>query len=122
VLDLARAVALLKEWAEPNPLIFELVVFGSQARGTARPDSDLDVAIRVRPGNEPWVNDQSWVATFMAHSSRWESELRRLLNFERVKLTPLEDVESRLRQEERIVVFRRQIEPPNFDDVGVLDD
>jgi uncharacterized protein len=32
--------------------IAELTVFGSQARGTARPDSDIDVLYVLRPGRK----------------------------------------------------------------------
>jgi len=32
--------------------IAELTVFGSQARGTARPDSDIDVLYALRPGRK----------------------------------------------------------------------
>ncbi len=32
--------------------IAELIMFGSQARGTARPDSDIDVLYVLRPGRK----------------------------------------------------------------------
>jgi uncharacterized protein len=39
--------------------IAKLKVFGSQARGTARPDSDIDVLYTLRPGSKlGWETEQ----------------------------------------------------------------
>jgi predicted nucleotidyltransferase len=42
---------ILFEWAGATPEIIALYVSGSRARGTARPDSDLDLAIEVDGGS-----------------------------------------------------------------------
>ncbi len=33
---------------------YNVRVFGSRARGQARPDSDLDLLVEVRPNHSPW--------------------------------------------------------------------
>src|SRR5262252_3752479 len=43
--DEARLAAICDNYG-----IAELKIFGSQARGTARPDSDIDVLYTLRPG------------------------------------------------------------------------
>lgn len=47
--ELARAVRRLAEVFHPD----RIYVFGSQARGTARPDSDLDLLVVVPTAAEP---------------------------------------------------------------------
>lgn len=38
---------VLRQWASGNPRVAALTIFGSRARGTHRPGSDLDVAIEL---------------------------------------------------------------------------
>src|SRR3569833_791953 len=38
-------VEAIQHWAALNPVIKRVWIFGSRARGTARPDSDLDIAV-----------------------------------------------------------------------------
>jgi len=40
-------LAAVKEWAATDPRIIEVRLFGSRARGTSRPDSDVDLAFTV---------------------------------------------------------------------------
>ncbi len=76
LVDLEKAKTLLRRWAEANPLIGELRIFGSYAKSTVSPDSDLDVAVRVvhkLPGDTTvWV-------TALFECPRWAEELSRLL-------------------------------------------
>ena len=63
---------ILCEWAGATPEIIALHVFGSRARGTARPDSDLDLAIEVDGGSfGPLVK-------FVLKRAGWIDELRTL--------------------------------------------
>lgn len=62
-------LAAIREWAAQNPLIVAVHLFGSRVRGTARPDSDLDVAIDVGFGDDAM---QTWII----HKGGWEQELR----------------------------------------------
>lgn len=63
---LLRAVA---EWASEQPEIHAVGVVGSQARGTARPDSDVDLVMIVRNpavffASEEWINRFGRVRAF----------------------------------------------------------
>lgn len=75
-MDLDRAKAILCRWAEANPLIGELRIFGSYAKGTANPDSDLDVAVRVV---RKLSGDTSVWVTALCECPRWGEELSHLL-------------------------------------------
>jgi predicted nucleotidyltransferase len=56
------------EAIEPLPAVSALVVFGSRARGTSRPDSDLDVAILpASPDSSERRHLQARAAAALAH-------------------------------------------------------
>ncbi len=42
---------VLCDWASATPEVVVLCVFGSRARGTARPDFDLDLPVQVDGGS-----------------------------------------------------------------------
>jgi predicted nucleotidyltransferase len=44
-----ESLSALRDWAAERPEIRGLVVFGSQVKGTARPSSDIDIAVIFRP-------------------------------------------------------------------------
>jgi len=46
--DLAILKKIIVEWAVRHPSLREVYVFGSYAKGKARPESDLDVAVSLR--------------------------------------------------------------------------
>jgi len=46
-------------WAQLRPDILGLALVGSWARGTARPDSDIDLVLLV---SEPFRRDDGWLA------------------------------------------------------------
>ena len=71
-------------WAEQQPLVRAVAVFGSHAKGRAREDSDLDIAILIRAEDpsEPLL-------TWIDYSSQWEKELQVLLGFEKIHLSEL---------------------------------
>lgn len=52
-MTLQDAIDIIKAWASDEPLVREAYIFGSRARQTNRPDSDLDVAVKVvaQPGD-----------------------------------------------------------------------
>lgn len=53
----------LRNWAELQTDIYAILLVGSQARGDAKPDSDVDlVIICKRP--EQYLNDTKWVHVF----------------------------------------------------------
>lgn len=43
----------LRQALETTPVVVTAWLFGSQARGTARPDSDLDLAVLLEAGADP---------------------------------------------------------------------
>ncbi len=43
----AHELTAIRRWAEATPRITEIRLFGSRAKGRARPDSDIDLAITV---------------------------------------------------------------------------
>lgn len=73
---LKRVQPILRQWVADNPHIGELRLFGSYAKGTARSDSDLDIAVRVvrKKAGDTTV----WV-TACFECPEWEKELTQLL-------------------------------------------
>ena len=63
----------LTEWAESQPRVRRLWIFGSRAQGNARPDSDLDLAVEI----EPVADSEETLPYWMTCSERWQSELQR---------------------------------------------
>jgi predicted nucleotidyltransferase len=75
----------LAKWASSKPLVRCLVVFGSYAKGTAKPDSDIDIAVVVSETGDASERLLEW----MDNKPRWRNELCVLLGFERVQLEKL---------------------------------
>ena len=73
---------LLVTWASQNPLVRRIWLFGSRVRGTARPESDLDIAVEIIP--EPANADEAvWARlTWTRHSDEWERQIGSLLPVE----------------------------------------
>ena len=63
----------LKAWAESNANVLELWLFGSRAKGGARPDSDIDIALLLMPprGKHNWA-----LAAFIEFFDDWKAELK----------------------------------------------
>ena len=53
----------LIRWANQREDVAGLLLVGSHARGSARPDSDIDILLLVDEP-EPYVSDQEWVQNF----------------------------------------------------------
>jgi predicted nucleotidyltransferase len=72
-LDLPDSVqAILAGWAERNDAVAELWIFGSRTKGTARPESDVDIGLVLMPpdGKTDWA-----LGAFFALESEWKREL-----------------------------------------------
>ena len=66
--DSTTIEAAVREVAASHPELAAAAIFGSHARGTARPDSDLDLAVLVREGTEVDRRRlQSRLASELAH-------------------------------------------------------
>jgi predicted nucleotidyltransferase len=63
--------AALALWAASKPTITALYVFGSYARGEAKPDSDLDLAVE-------FVGVGEADAELICNAQAWKAELTRL--------------------------------------------
>jgi predicted nucleotidyltransferase len=74
---LAPIRTIVARWAASQPLITRAWIFGSRVRGTARTDSDVDVAIEVcaLPG------DAEPLATFISEADRLRRSIQALLPF-----------------------------------------
>jgi len=67
--ELDAAVAAIKAWADNEPLISRVIIFGSRLRQTHRPDSDLDIAVSLAsPEGEMLLH---WID----NKGRWERDL-----------------------------------------------
>lgn len=82
LLNLSNAITKLRQWAEREPLVLALILYGSYARGTANPDSDLDIALVIN--SEPGDTNPS--TTWMFNEERWTADLKMLLDFPKVHL------------------------------------
>jgi predicted nucleotidyltransferase len=63
---------ILMQWAAAKPTIKTLYVFGSYARGTARPDSDLDLAFNFTAGVDDGLSE------LICNIQAWKAELAEL--------------------------------------------
>jgi predicted nucleotidyltransferase len=76
---------LIKEpisvWARDYPDIHAVIVFGSRAKNTNNPDSDLDLCVMV----DPWKGE-TWYARWFFQADKWKSEVLRILQIPEAKL------------------------------------
>lgn len=70
VSDAARRA--LTEWAAANSKVKRVWVYGSRAKGTHRPDSDINIAVELQPVGD----SEETLAVWMAHCNQWQSELQ----------------------------------------------
>jgi predicted nucleotidyltransferase len=63
-------------WAKSTRGVDELWLFGSRAKGTSRPGSDVDIAVALVParGADDWA-----LSDFLAFFSAWRSTLGRIV-------------------------------------------
>jgi len=74
VIDLTdEQVEEIRKWAAKTPLVQEVRLFGSRAKGTAHPDSDVDLAITVG-GSE---RGSTSIGNYFAKSNEWKDDLTR---------------------------------------------
>jgi predicted nucleotidyltransferase len=85
-------------WAAANESVRELWLFGSRARGDAREDSDVDLALALMPppGKHDWA-----LGNYFRFESEWKRELEAIVG-RAVSIEPLvpgEDSDARVRRE-----------------------
>jgi predicted nucleotidyltransferase len=88
----------LRSWAEANESVRELWLFGSRARGDAREDSDVDLALVLMPpvGKHDWA-----LGNYFCFEIEWKRQLEAIVG-RAVSIEPLvpgEDSDARVRQE-----------------------
>jgi predicted nucleotidyltransferase len=78
----ADSVELIQQWAARTNSVREVWLFGSRAKGTSRPGSDIDLGIYLMPptGGSNWA-----LALYTAEGDAWQRELAGLLG-QRVSL------------------------------------
>lgn len=62
---------VIRRWAEQEPRVRAVILVGSRAKGTSRPDSDLDLAIRFI------VPDHHAEGVFHLNGEDWQNYLSR---------------------------------------------
>jgi hypothetical protein len=60
----------LRQALDLEPDLLYAFVFGSSARGTHRPDSDVDIAMEFRPGSAPGVRAMGRLAARLESATR----------------------------------------------------
>ena len=68
----SSAADSIAQWAAENPEVRRVWVFGSRAKGTHRPDSDIDIAVEL----EPVGDSEETLTRWIAQSDLWESQLQ----------------------------------------------
>jgi uncharacterized protein len=75
VSELLPAAEALHSWSESKPFVRRTWIYGSRTNGTAKPESDLDVAIEISPVG----NDEDAHTSWVSEAARWRAELQPLL-------------------------------------------
>jgi uncharacterized protein len=88
----------LRAWAAANENVRELWLFGSRARGDAREDSDVDLALALMPpeGKTDWA-----LGNYFCFESQWKRQLEAIVG-RAVSIEPLvpgTDSDARVRLE-----------------------
>lgn len=81
-------------WAEANPCVDELWLFGSRARGTARADSDVDLGLVLAP---PDSSGTDWsLGLYLSSDRLWRQQLEAAVGAQHVSV----EIFGRLGEEE----------------------
>lgn len=100
----AEQIDAVARWANADPLIEAAYVFGSRAKGHARPDSDIDIAVKVSGKTEGEA-----LANAICEKARWVTELELLLGLtvDLQSMMPDDVVVSPAVTEHGVLVFER---------------
>ena len=97
----------IARWAVENPEVRRVWVFGSRAKGTHRPDSDIDVAVELEPVGDSEETLTRWIARCDLWGSQLQSRMTPKVDlewFDPDGSTP--SIESRL-NEGKVLVYER---------------
>jgi len=62
----------IAQWAAERPEVRRVWIFGSRAKGTHRPDSDIDIAVEL----EPVGDSEETLTRWIAYGDLWKSQLQ----------------------------------------------
>jgi predicted nucleotidyltransferase len=100
-----KGIAALRAWATNNDCALELWLFGSRAKGTSDPDSDIDIALTLMPpsGKTNWA-----LAAYVEAFDDWKAEFRAAVNWSvsLVAIGPKFEMDDTVR-DTGIVLWRR---------------
>jgi predicted nucleotidyltransferase len=88
----------LRSWAAANESVRQLWLFGSRARGDAREESDVDIALALTPGD----GQTDWaLGNYFAFESEWKQQLKAIVGRDVSigVIAPGEDADVRVRRE-----------------------
>lgn len=74
--QLEEIKGIVRRWAENNPLVRAVYIYGSRATEKFAEDSDLDIAVEIDKG--PGAENK--LATWILESGLWETELQAQLS------------------------------------------
>ena len=75
--ELEEALRIIKEWAVSESRVTKVYLFGSRLKGTAKAESDLDIAVEITKG----AGDTSFLAAFAFDSIDFLASLEDKLPF-----------------------------------------
>ena len=100
-------LAWIIDWAERTKAVAEVWLFGSRAKGTWRPESDIDLIIQLMPpiGNHDWA-----AGDYSALGDAWQGTLGTLLEWSvsLIAFGPGIDEETDIR-ETAILIWKREL-------------
>ena len=76
-MDIAEIQKLIGEWANSEPLVKRVYIFGSRARTDFHKNSDLDVAVEIRKGDR----DENVLTTWIHEGKGMEIRLAKVVPF-----------------------------------------
>lgn len=74
-MKIERLSEIVARWAASEPVVLRAHVFGSRVNGTQGAQSDLDVAVELRPS----PGDETLLATWICEAGRLRASLAQLL-------------------------------------------
>jgi predicted nucleotidyltransferase len=95
----------LSKWATSNHNVWALWIFGSRAKGTSQPDSDIDIAIELVP---PTNNHNRALWAYIELFDEWKDQLRQAVSWSvsLVAIGPGFDMDKEVR-ETGVLIWKR---------------